>query len=360
MVQDEATRTENFEKLLDDFKKLPGRIERPQTFMEIAGYPHYENVCSNILAFFMDPEESHGLGTLVLDALVSAGNIAAADEEVNSNISVEREVSTSAGNRIDILIESDTQAVLVENKIYASVNNPFDDYSAYLDQIADGRTKHKLLLTLDPTSEGSKWDFENLTYEEFVEQIRSLLGHHVSGADTRHLTMFLDFLNTLENLQKGSRMDSRFVNLLAEQHEDAENFLVEIEAFRKDLRKKVRELRSLINIEKYISIKQSFDRPTTSLYADLIHDVPVSESLTVRIETSIFAQGWEIWIWPENGSYSDLKNLLQRLEIPFEEYREDNGFYHQDNFVHKYSENLDGIRALLQGLIDKLAEYREA
>ena len=346
-------------KLLDEFRALPDRIERPQTFMEIAGYPHYENVCSNLLAFFMDPAEPHGLRTLVLDALVSAGNIAAADEEVNSNISVEREVSTNAGNRIDILIESDTQAVLVENKIYASINNPFDDYAACLDQIADGRTKHKLLLTIDPTSEGSKWGFKNLTYEEFVKQIRSLLGHHVSGADTRHLTMFLDFLTTLENLQKGSRMDSRFVDLLAERHEDAENFLAEIETFRKDLRKKVRELRSLINIERYTGIKQSFDRPTKSLYADLIHDIPVSESLIVRIETSIFAQGWEIWIWPENGNYSDLKTLLRRLEIPFEEYREDNGFSHQDNFVHKYNENLDGIRALLQGLIDKLATYQE-
>ena len=41
-------------KLLDDFRELPGRVDRPRTFMEIASYPHYENVCSNILAFFMD------------------------------------------------------------------------------------------------------------------------------------------------------------------------------------------------------------------------------------------------------------------------------------------------------------------
>ena len=348
------------EKLLDDFRKLPSRVERPQTFMEIAGYPHYENVCSNLLAFFMDPAEPHELGTLVLDALVSASNITAADEEVNSNISVEREVSTNAGNRIDILIESDTQAILVENKIYANVNNPFDDYAGFLDnRISDGRAKHKLLLTVFPTNAGSEWEFVNLTYGDLIYQIRAMLGHHVSDADTRHLTMFLDFLNTLENLRKGSRMDSQFVDLLAERHEDAENFLVEIETFRKDLRKKVRELRNLIDVEGHKGVKQSFDRTTTSLYDDLIHDIPISESLTVRIETSVFAQGWEIWIWPENGSYSDLKNLLRRLEIPFEEYREDNGFSHQDNFVHKYSENLDGIRALLQGLIDKLAASQE-
>jgi PD-(D/E)XK nuclease superfamily len=109
--------------LLDDFVKLPARIERPSTFMEIAGYPHYENVYSNILAFYLDPEEAHGLGTLVLDALARVGSIAAADEGVGGNVSVEREVITDNGNRIDILIETDAHAILIENKIYASVEN---------------------------------------------------------------------------------------------------------------------------------------------------------------------------------------------------------------------------------------------
>ena len=60
----------------------------------------------------------------------------------------------------------------------------------------------EFLLTLYPTDEGSEWDFKNLTHEEFVGQIRSLLGRYVSDANTRYLTMFLDFLNTLENLRR--------------------------------------------------------------------------------------------------------------------------------------------------------------
>ncbi len=130
----------DYETLLKDFRALPGRVERPRTFMEIAGYPHYENVCSNILAFFMDPEESHGLGTLVLDALASVGNIAA-NGGVWGNVSVEREVVTRAGNRVDILITSDDHAVLIENKIFAAVHNPFPDYSRFLDGLARGRAE---------------------------------------------------------------------------------------------------------------------------------------------------------------------------------------------------------------------------
>ena len=118
--------------LLDEFKKVPGRISRPQTFMEIGGYPHYENVCSNFLAFFFDPEGPHGLGSLFLNALAGSVGIEGVEGGLEGNVSVEREVSTEAGNRIDILIRSDSNAVLIENKIFAAVANPFEDYAAYL------------------------------------------------------------------------------------------------------------------------------------------------------------------------------------------------------------------------------------
>ena len=45
-----------FKALLSAFRQqVPERPERLPTFQEISGYPHYENVCSNILAFYLDP-----------------------------------------------------------------------------------------------------------------------------------------------------------------------------------------------------------------------------------------------------------------------------------------------------------------
>ena len=280
----ETTRLENFEELLDEFRKLPDRIERPPTFMEIAGYPHYENVCSNILAFFMDPGEPHGLGTLVLDALANAANIEV-DEELGSNISIEREVSTEAGNRIDILIESDARAILIENKIYAGASNPFDDYADYLDRrIYDGRAKHKLLLTVFPTQEGNQWEFANLTYDEFLYAIRAMLGHYVAGVDTRYLAMFLDFLNTLDNLKKGSRMDQEFIEFLSKHENDAANLFAELTKFKNELRTKVRELNALIELEEHENVAQVFYREKTSLFDDTLYNIRVSESLLVSID----------------------------------------------------------------------------
>ena len=352
-------------KLLDDFRALPGRVERPRTFMDIAGYPHYENVCSNILAFFLDPGEPHGLGTLVLDALASAGSIVATDGGIGANVSVEREVSTEAGNRIDILIESDTQAVLIENKIFAAVGNPFADYAAHLKRrTSNGCGKHKILLTLFPTGEGKEWGFANLTYAEFVDWIRSLLGRYVSSADTRYLTMFLDFLNTLESLQKGTRMDQEFVKLLAERGDEAENLFAELTEFKKELRKKVQELGNLINVGEYQNIEQWFWRERTKLYDVLVHDIRVAEDLLVGIDTAISSQGWEIDTFVRRGGDRSklnvdrvrLRDLLQYLEVPFEERQGSKLFVHAG---FDYVENLVRIRPILQDLVDKLAVSQE-
>jgi hypothetical protein len=172
--------------LLDEFRKLPSRIERPQTFLEIGGYPHYENQCSNFLAFFFDPEGPHGLGSLFLDALMNSLGVEDGEESLVGGVSVDREVGTKAGNRIDILIKSGSHAVLIENKIHAAAVNPFDDYSTYLDRLKDEdgtayKNKIKVLLTLYPSGEGSDWGFVNLTHADFVSAVRPHSGQSLSN-----------------------------------------------------------------------------------------------------------------------------------------------------------------------------------
>ena len=345
----------DYEALIKDFRALPGRVERPRTFMEIAGYPHYENVCSNILAFFMDPEEPHGLGTLVLDALAGASNIAA-DGGLWGNVSVEREVVTRVGNRVDILVTTDDHAVLIENKILAAVHNPFPDYSRFLDGLARGRRKHKLLLTLSSSGEGSRWGFVNLTHAEFVTQVRSKLGHYVSGADARHLTMFLDFLNTLENLQKGTRMNKEFVTFLAERGDEIEDFDAVLKQFRIELEEKAKSLRSLVDASHSSVGGREGVGPWSTLSCSLHHliDIPDDPPFRASIRTIIGPRGWDIEFHTGlKRDHPGLRDLLQRLEIPYGEKQGGQGFRHPARFA--YDANPADIGPVLQGLIDKLA-----
>lgn len=346
------------EKLLDEFSKVSGQVERPQTFMDIAKYPHRESVCSNILAFFMDPAESHGLGTLVLDALADAVDIADTDEGLGGNISIDREVITRAGNRIDILVASDTHAILIENKIYATVSNPLDDYTRYLELNYGNLKGHKILLTVFPTSEGREWCFKNLTYESFIDQIRTLLGRYVSGADTRHLMILLDFLNTLESLRKGSRMDQEFVKFLAERDGDIKSLFNNLKSLRKEMREKVQELRDLIDTNQYPNVEEKdlWRASTVDMFDNLYFKIRVAEDLLVGIDAQLSPHGWELQIFSrEKGDPSDLRVLLERLQIQVEEKER---FIHSTRFA--YDESLDRISPVLQNLVDKLATHRGA
>lgn len=299
--------------LLDEFGNLPERIERPQTFMEIGGYPHYENVCSNFLAFFFDPEEAHGLGSLFLDALCEVTEGDDGEPILGGSISVEREVSTGEGNRIDLLITSDSHVFLIENKIFAGVVNPFKDYASHLEsEEFRGLAKRKVLLTLTPASEGREWGFVNLTYPAFIDRVRSMLGHHVSDADTRYLVVTLDFLNTLENLQEGSRMNREFIELLNERGDEVERFSAALKAFRDELRKKVRGLQSLVVLETHDNVRQFLYRGDSPLADVLVHDVYVDEKPKIAMDTVIRSWGWEIRFFSRRqGEREPIRTILE-------------------------------------------------
>ncbi len=116
-----------FEKMLEGFKNLNiSHPSRRKTFMDVSGYPHYENVVSNILAFFFDDSEEHGFGNLWLNSLLSC---AKRTDLEDAHAAVEREVFTSKNNRIDLLITSDRYILCIENKIFADVYNDLKDYA---------------------------------------------------------------------------------------------------------------------------------------------------------------------------------------------------------------------------------------
>jgi len=53
----------DFLGLIQEFESLP-HISKSENIFNITGYPHYENVCSNILSFYLNPNNEHGLGNL--------------------------------------------------------------------------------------------------------------------------------------------------------------------------------------------------------------------------------------------------------------------------------------------------------
>ena len=318
--------------LLDEFcQHVPSRPERPLTFMEISRYPHYENVCSNILAFFFDPSELHGLGTLFLDALAQVGCIKDPDGTIGVDVQVDREEATSSGNRIDLLIRSHSHAILIENKIFAGTDyNPLEDYAKHLCSLEQPQ-KCKLFLTLNPVLGESEigHGFTNITYADFVRELRGLLGKHAARADTRYLTFMLDFLNTLDHLREGRVMSEKLAGFLAKDDNcaTATHFFKEIDTFKDELRKTVSELGSnLDDIARDGRVSQGKWREQYGLY-DILW-IAVEHSMfpdsKIGLNAIIGPTGWSFEIFlqkepPDPGTLAKLKNLLHKLEIKFED-----------------------------------------
>ena len=103
--------TSEYDDLLYEFEALP---QISMSIFNIAGYPRYENVSSNILAFYFDPNNEHGLGELLYFCLMDLTYPNEARPYKAQGIRVQREVSTNKGKRIDILIRTDSEIIAIE------------------------------------------------------------------------------------------------------------------------------------------------------------------------------------------------------------------------------------------------------
>jgi hypothetical protein len=185
---------ENIEKLLADFALIHKQEKPGKTFLEIAGCPHYENVWSNILAFYLNPKVEHNFGVRPLENFLQLINTEDRQFDCNS-VKVRREHPTIQNNRLDIVIETDTFVLGIENKVNASLYNDLADYAATIDKLAEGRATYKIVL--------SKYQcqcdngFINVLYNDFLKQLRFVTS--TDDKTNKYQILFQDFLDTIYN-----------------------------------------------------------------------------------------------------------------------------------------------------------------
>ena len=133
--------------------------------------------------FFLNDDEEHGLGSLVLKALITC--LPEPLQHIDPSLSTppKREVVTNSGKRIDLLLESDQWAIVMENKINHTQNNPFGDYEAFVYNNDDSdrfKEKEKIFIVLSPTGKAPqkhpKW--LGVSYSEFIPAIKQNLSEY--------------------------------------------------------------------------------------------------------------------------------------------------------------------------------------
>src|SRR5438876_3776803 len=305
-----------FSKLLSQFSGLP-RKRRKKTLLEISRFPHSEIACSNILAFFFDPNEEHGLGDLLLKSLLAAAGKPAVNE--CRSIRVERELATEERKRLDIVLVAEHEMVAgIENKLgHSAEGNPYDDYSQELERLAGQNAVPKnrivkILLSLKSEDPAGKSGFAPLTYRQLFEAVEANLGSKVVNADPRYLGYLIDFMTTINGLEKGTRMNEETVNFFLQHGRTAVELYYSTAELIEELDEKMNQaFKALGDLPPQVKVKltkfewelnkKEPSRRADALYSSRWCEVAVEQDLTLGIETNLWLRdgnnAWEICVW---------------------------------------------------------------
>lgn len=239
------------DKKLDKFLSEYSNIEFSKVnknIFEISGFPHYETVFNNVLAFFLDSSESHNFKNIVYKSLLEllkskSDKIDLYDEETWE---VNREESTDNGKLIDILIKSENYIIGIETKINASLTNDIDDYYNHIEKIKENGQKPIFVILSKKSINENRKNIFSITHKEF----NSILEKNINSNDNNKYDYLLkDFLENMNNFYGGSTMNKEFIELLKDEEkaEKIKDIYFNVYEVRKELERNARELKNELN-----------------------------------------------------------------------------------------------------------------
>lgn len=281
---------EDIKKLVKDLEKLNLQpINVRQNFFDICGFPHYENVISNVIAYFLN---NSTFGQLFLNAILECLKINDQEQFITD---VEREVKTADSKRIDIIIETKNYVFAIENKIWAhDENQPYDSYKKYLqEKFADKNEQNKKLVLLsmfqDKTKSGCKLD-GCIKYQDFLQKLKNNVGNYVLNASLEEMVLFRNFINNLENIM-GNNLDNETIKELIKNSDILTNAFYEMYNYKRSVAKDFTDIvRSKFNI----SIKDSWERGTSKHYLECIESNQVLSDFSQYGKITI-----SLWLSPD-------------------------------------------------------------
>ena len=327
---------ENLDRFLIESSNLNKKIPvKEKTFMDISGYPHYENVCSNILAFYFNPNEEHNLGDVVVRAFCDAVSekIDKLDNIDTSNLNIEREYSTIKGNRLDILMTNDNDvAIGIENKIYAALYNDLSDYSKTIDNLHKSMSIKVVLSLYNNEEKMQDTDFINVTYKEFFDKLKIYL-LDIEDKYNKWYIFLQEFIKNLEDYKGDIEMTDEIIKWMSIHEKEIKEFGKLKDIVNDEISKKVKEIKQ--------TLENKLDIDSIKIWVgDLEKTCYIASPNKYNIDASISYTGWRIGTFTWNVSKSNyIKQIIDNSEYKV---LEDDG-NHRWIFKYDYNEPIDSI-----------------
>ncbi|NGP89677.1 PD-(D/E)XK nuclease family protein [Fodinibius halophilus] len=253
ITEDELTKVK---ELLSKFKDLDPIPKYMPTIFEISGYPHYEDVISNVLQFFLKSDYDHGFSSIFVESLLDTvdGEESSSMPSDSSVLNVEREVTTKKNNRIDLVIETENRCIAIENKIYHHLyHNDLQDYQDYIKREYPDHQYTFIVLSLGQKEKPEDWEeneFKFITYDAFFDQLEGRLDEVIPKADAKVGIYLRDLIKTIRNMNKRTQLTMEFINFLSENREEVESLYNNaFKKFKKEIEAKADEVEELVTLE---------------------------------------------------------------------------------------------------------------
>lgn len=354
----------DFTKILLDFKSIP-RHKQTKTFMEISGYPHYENVCSNILKFYLDPTNEHGLKDLVLNSLLHL-----IDKDFHfdldfEQIEVYREHKTINDNRLDLVVLTENYAIGIENKIFHHLHNDLTDYKNTVESFCyNSRKPVCIVLSLNKLTSNEDIekintnDFVNVTYEQVFQNIKQNIGEHLNSSNISYLNHLTDFIKSIENLTPRTMENKALWTFFKNNSETIQELTDSFSEYKNSLSQKIYQLKD--------TLPQNEFAPTVDkqwIYEGfcLVHDYTINSKCKLAVDTYININGWEIHLFGRNSYSTDfIFNVMCKdnnfLPKPFESYKRDKRLVYQRFDIDT---DISTVAKTLTDLLTRIENYKK-
>lgn len=213
--------TDTWHDAIAGFMEVPAssaETTRPNIF-RISGFPRRETVSSNVLAYFFNPAEDHGLKDMMLKALLRA--IPKEDMDV-SDVNVTTEEPTDNNNRIDILLDLPELSIAIENKVDAGLYNDLADYREWAAEKSGNPAIVVVLhpfndinLKDNPSARGLEvgQDLFGVLYDELFKNALGMLGEYSLDADPRAVDLLQQFIDNYSPERKQKKMDNESTDI---------------------------------------------------------------------------------------------------------------------------------------------------
>ncbi len=177
----------DLQRLIDDprFREYHQKIAKRKEFntFDVLRYADYEIRHSNVLAWLLQPDESHGIGGEFLKWFVEhyngkVGSEAAVPVPSVSEANDVRIVRELSNVDVSVFLERPRYRIAIENKTVEADSEHFDQVRRYDRELREtpGQTYtiRSVLLTTSPEGAVSEPDFVHVSWSSVVEEIRSL------------------------------------------------------------------------------------------------------------------------------------------------------------------------------------------